>query len=220
MMSFLCWNVSFFRIHIITLSPFSITGLYHSYFTLIRANGLLCFGPSTFVSVAFILSMFAQWRCNYVNTGDLSTGGFIFNQSVKTVGIHCWQTVGGVNYKYGSDFDTMNDDVTTIQNLSIATTTMGGISWLVFFVASCCRFPSALWLLVGLVLAATAVTEGLVFQQVFGSDFCTEGGDMCEWGTGARCAISAMAFWGISSLMTCAMFKDAKDRDNEGNDGE
>ena len=31
------------------------------------ANGILCFGPSFFVSCAFILSMYAQWRCNYVS---------------------------------------------------------------------------------------------------------------------------------------------------------
>ncbi|KAL9178519.1 hypothetical protein ACHAXT_001857 [Thalassiosira profunda] len=178
------------------------------------ANGILCFGPSTFVSCAFILSMFAQWQCNYVNvTDDLETGGF-FSTPVKTLGIHCWQTEAGVNYKYGSDFD--DTDMSTIQNLSYATIVMGGVAWCVYFLGACCTFPPPVWGLMGLVLAATAVTEGLVFQQVFNSDFCSEG---CAWGTGAKCAISAMTFWALSTLMTCAMVKDAKDRAAKDDDG-
>ena len=167
-----------------------------------RANGIPCFGPSTFVSCAFILSMFAQWGCNYVYHDD---------PQIETAGIHCWQTSAGINIKWTG--------ATSLQKLSYATVVMGGVSWCVFFLGACCTFPPLVWGLTGSVLAATAVTEGLVFQQIFASDFC-EGG--CSWGTGAKCAIAAMTFWALSSLMTCAMVKDAKDRasrDDGGDDG-
>ena len=65
------------------------------------ANGFLCFGPSFFVSAAFILSMYAQWRCNYVNTGSdaevNSENGLRF---VEKIGPTCYTAIGGVAYKY------------------------------------------------------------------------------------------------------------------------
>ena len=89
------------------------------------ANGFLCFGPSFFVSAAFILSMYAQWRCNYVNTGSdaevNSENGLRF---VEKIGPTCYTAIGGVAYKYPAG--TISD---TVQGLSLATVVMGAISW-------------------------------------------------------------------------------------------
>lgn len=168
------------------------------------------------MSVAFILSLVAQWQCKYVditnNDNNFGEGGM-----VDQAGIHCYQAGGG-NWAYS--VDVVSD---TTQSLSYATVAMGGIAWLIFLLAICCKFPGPVWLLTGLLLAATAVTEGLVFREVFNSDFCTAGsGDSCAWGVGAKCAISAMTFWSLSSLMTCAMFKEAKESggNEEGGDEE
>ena len=60
------------------------------------ANGFLCFGPSFFVSAAFILSMYAQWRCNYVKIED---SGSILQDGVTTLikgfGPTCYEAAGG-----------------------------------------------------------------------------------------------------------------------------
>jgi len=172
------------------------------------ANGFLCFGPSFFVSAAFILSMYAQWRCNYVNTGSdaevNSENGLRF---VEKIGPTCYTAIGGVAYKYPEG--TISD---TVQGLSLATVVMGAISWCIYLFAACCRFPPPLWLLTSLLCLATAVTEGLVFHYMFNSDVCVD--STCSWGTGAKCAISAMTFWSLSCVMTCGVFQQAQAEKN------
>merc|ERR1711982_164996 len=86
-----------------------------------------------------------------------------------------------------------------------------GTTWVIFILPGCVRFLPAIWLVLSLVLAATAVTEGLVYQQIITNSYCEEEG-LCSKGTGARCAIAAMAFWSISSVMTCGLFRLAQDQ--------
>lgn len=124
--------------------------------------------------------MFAQWRCNYVNVDGKS---YIEVGDAATAGVTCFTTTAGTSYAYSRE-DSIDQ---TVQDLSQATVIMGAVAWCFYLLAGCCKFPPPLWLLVSLICAATAVTEGLVFQQIFNSDFCAND---CSWGTGAKCAIS------------------------------
>ena len=84
------------------------------------------------------------------------------------------------------------------------------------FLRGLLSLPTRLWLLVALMCAATAVLEGLVWNQMFSSVACET--FTCSWGTGAKCAISAMTFWSLSTLMTCGVFGDAQKK-KMGDDG-
>ena len=120
-----------------------------------------------------------------------------------------------LQYKIQKSYgDAIGDS--TVEKLSLSIVCMGGISWFFYFFAACCPFPPVLWLLVALMCAATAVLEGLVWNQMFSSVACET--STCSWGTGAKCAISAMTFWSLSTLMTCGVFGDAQKK-KMGDDG-
>ena len=122
-----------------------------------------------------------------------------------------WQGVGGGNYLYGqSALDQFGGSDAT-QGLSVATTVTGATAWTVFFLAGCVRFPPAVWLVVSATLIATAVTEGLVYRRMTHNVYC-DGGGVCSNGQGARCAIAAMTFWSLSSIMSWGVFREARDR--------
>ena len=171
--------------------------------------------------------MCAQWRCNYVNT-DNTNPNSLFRMTVEdgiqryvdSIGPTCYRTDSGDNFKYSRGAAIFFfDKKDTVQGLSLATVIMGAITWAFCLFAGCFRFAPPLWLLVGLLCAATAVTEGLVFQQMFTYSYvCEDDGVHCSWGTGAKCAISAMTFWSLSCIMTCGRFEEAQ-AENNGEDG-
>ena len=88
---------------------------------------------------------------------------------------------------------------------------MGATAWAVFFLAGCVRFPPLVWMVMSAALVATAITEGLVYGRMMNSPYC-EGTGVCSKGPGAKCAIAAMTFWSISSVMCCGVFREARDR--------
>ena len=173
------------------------------------ANGIACFGPATFVSTAFILSMFAQRRCNFLSVNDenLNTTGNGRSYAVDDVGVFCLRDTHGNNWLYSDGVNSL-EAVKGAQSLSLATTIMGATAWALFALAGCVRIPPILWLLVSSILAATAVTEGLVYRDMFNN---CDGGE-CSRGTGAKCAIAAMTFWSVSTLMCFGVFKEAQDK--------
>mmetsp|Transcript_34892 Transcript_34892/g.83421 ORF Transcript_34892/g.83421 Transcript_34892/m.83421 type:complete len:196 (+) Transcript_34892:73-660(+) len=183
------------------------------------ANGIACFGPSFFVTVAFILSQSAQRKCNYVSIDG--GGSNILDgvpRALDKAGVYCWQGVGGGNYLYGQSALDQFEGTDATRDLSLATTVMGATAWTVFFLAGCVRFPPAVWMLMSAVLVATTVTEGLVYQRMLHNLYC-DGGGVCSRGPGAKCAIAAMAFWSLSSIMCCGVFREARDRKEAEDEG-
>lgn len=104
-----------------------------------------------------------------------------------------------------------------MKNMGLVTTVMGATCWGFYILASCIRFPPPVWLFISVVLTATCICEGLCFK-FFDAPVCDVG--ECSLGLSSKCSLSACVFWGISSFMTCAVFKDAQDRYNDENDQE
>jgi hypothetical protein len=166
-----------------------------------RASGFLCFGPATFVSVAFILSQFAQQGCSFIGLPESEGQNTdIFNKSSAAyAGIYCWEGVAGQKWLYANDWEGLY----SIRKLAIATTVMGAVVWCFYLFSSCVKYQPAIWFLLSLILLATTVTQALQFQ-LFNSDRCNDGG--CTLGTSSRIGISACVFWFISAMMTCGEF--------------
>uniref|UniRef100_A0A6U3WM62 MARVEL domain-containing protein n=1 Tax=Skeletonema marinoi TaxID=267567 RepID=A0A6U3WM62_9STRA len=170
------------------------------------ANGFLCFGPATFVSVAFILSQFAQQGCSFVGLPSEGQDTNIFDKSTAAyAGIYCWQGVGGQKWLYAYAWEGLG----YARQMALASTVMGAVVWCFFLFSSCMRYHPAIWFLLSLILLATTVTQALQFQM-FSNDVCSDGG--CTLGTSSRVGISACVFWFISAIMTCGIAKEAKDK--------
>lgn len=127
-----------------------------------------------------------------------------------------WRSANGVDFVYGPSF-VYSSEHELAQKMALATTIMGATVWGVYVLSSCIRFPPSLWLLVSLTLMATCICEGLTFK-FFDTDWCQV--TDCGLGTSSKCGISACVFWGISSLMTCGIFKDNQDRQAQNNQEE
>ena len=164
-----------------------------------RANGFLCFGPATFVSVAFILSQFGQQECSFVGLSDAEGQDtrFFVKDNAAYAGIYCWQGVNGGKYYYPDD---QPEKLQFARQMALATTVMGAAAWLFYLFSSCIKYHPAIWFLVSLVLLATTATQALQFQ-LFNDDLCSDGG--CTFGRSTRLIISACVFWFISAIMTC-----------------
>ncbi|KAL7463173.1 hypothetical protein ACHAXS_003552 [Conticribra weissflogii] len=141
------------------------------------------------------------------NSGLMSQ--LLLLDQVDYLGVYCFQTENGINYAYASDA-VFSSEHALARKMAYATTVMGAIAWCLYVLASCLRFPPALWLLASLVLVATCVCEGLNFKW-FSSNEC----DVfeCHLATSSRCGISACVLWFLSAIMTCGVSMDAKDRD-------
>lgn len=190
--------------------------------TKLLANGILCFGPATFVTCAFILSQFAQKGCQFItlNDGDEMSdvsGGSVRDRVIASAGLHCWRSANGVNFVYNDSYYPFTSEHETAQRMALATTIMGATAWGAYIFASCVRFPPVVWVFLSLTLAATCVCQGLIFR-LFNSDWCSGDDDNCALGSSSKCGISACVFWGISSLMTCGIAKEAIGRQDDDDD--
>jgi hypothetical protein len=166
------------------------------------ASGFLCFGPASFVSVAFILSQFGQQGCSFLGLPDSEGQDKSIFDRVDTypayAGLYCWQGVDGQRWLYGVDYDGLK----FARQTALATTIMGAVVWCFYVFSSCIKFHPTIWFVMSLTLLATTVTQALQFQ-LFNSDLCSEG---CTLGTSSRLCISACVFWFVSALMTCGEY--------------
>eukprot|EP00984_Skeletonema_dohrnii_P018910 scaffold8947_cov124-Skeletonema_dohrnii-CCMP3373.AAC.8 len=88
------------------------------------ANGFLCFGPATFVSVAFILSQFAQQGCSFVGLPSEGQDTNIFDKNTAAyAGIYCWQGVGGQKWLYAYAWEGLG----YARQMALASTVMGAV---------------------------------------------------------------------------------------------
>lgn len=66
---------------------------------LMTASGLLCFGPSTIATIAFILGLFANMRCNLVSIDEDSVlRSLVILREPDAFGLWCYEATNGNNY--------------------------------------------------------------------------------------------------------------------------
>ncbi|KAL7547471.1 hypothetical protein ACHAWF_010765 [Thalassiosira exigua] len=179
------------------------------------ANGFLCFGPATFVSSAFILSQFAQKGCKFIRFEDGEDVSRM-DDVVESMGVDCWRSANGIDFRYSESYE-FSSEHQLARKMALATTIMGAIVWGSYFLASCVRFPTLIWLVMSLTLMATCICEGLMFR-FFDDPVCQV--SSCSLSTSSKCGISATVFWGISSLMTCGIFGEQAQKNSQGEEEE
>ena len=162
------------------------------------------------MSVAFILSQFAQQGCQFIGVPpqspffDTSSSaylgvdeaiGWITEQGQLYAGIYCWTSAGGQRWEYGINYNELEFS----NSMALATTVMGSVVICFYLFSSCMHYHPAIWFLLSLTLVATTMTQALQFR-IFKSEICDVG---CTLGRSSRLGISACVFWGVSAVMTC-----------------
>ena len=159
------------------------------------------------MSVAFILSQFAQQGCTFIGLPDTDLSDSFPQATPAYAGIYCWQSITGQKWLYSNNWEGLD----SVRQMALATTVMGAMAWCFYLFSSCIRYHPAIWFVMSLTLLATTVTQALQFQ-LFSRDVCSDGG--CVLGTSSRVGISACVFWFISAIMTCGIVKEANDKRN------
>jgi hypothetical protein len=177
-------------------------------------------------SIALILSIFANSRCNLV---DLDDNHFLrlLKPTPDSVGLWCFEATNGNNYDItnrdlGNKFDAA-------RGLGTTALVLGFLIWIFYLVAVCVRFGPTPFKLIGGLCILTCLFQGLVFL-VFKSELCDGDFRGCSLGVGGKCGISATVFWFLAGISSCAAGKkedddapvaevrDDKDHDNEAQD--
>ena len=134
---------------------------------------------------------------------------------IQYAGIYCWRSTTGIDFTYGDVYE-YSAEHELARKMALSTTVMGATVFGAFFLSSCVRFPPAVWLLISLTLVATCICEGMIFMM-FNSLWCQN--TDCGLATSSRCGISAVVFWFISSLMSCGIYKERKDKEADQDEG-
>ncbi|EJK57880.1 hypothetical protein THAOC_22037 [Thalassiosira oceanica] len=153
-------------------------------------------------------------RCDYVDI-DGGAGSNIFGDQmpISSVGVFCNRAPGwdpnlrcepGTAGCYPTDEYINHSYNFKPRNLSVATTVMGAAAAVAFLFAAGANHRPVVWMVISAVLLATAVTEGLVYQNMMHNLYCDRSG-LCLRGNAANCAIAAMTFWSLSSLICCGL---------------
>ena len=125
-----------------------------------RANGVLCFGPSTFVSLAFCLGLAASSLCDFVKL-DADN---IRRPAVGSVGFWCY-VPGNSNsrYAYGSYLDSQLDSKFDMaRSLGLTANIIGFCIWLIYLFAGCLRFPPTIFVAAGFLSMCACLFEGML----------------------------------------------------------
>ena len=163
-------------------------------------SGVLCFGPSFFASAAFILSIFANGRCNLVSIDDEN----ILNNRVNNLGLWCYEAKGTGNL-WSIEGVEGDDKLEAARGIGTACLALGFCVWLFYIFAGCCRFGKNAFRFVGLLCITTCILQALVFL-VLQSRVCSGG---CGIGVGGNCAIAATVLWFFAGIFSCGAGKDA-----------
>lgn len=163
------------------------------------ANGILCFGPSFFVSAAWILSIASSTLCNFFQLDEDNERSNLF----QSIGFWCYEVSGsGTRYSYKDvDFD---DNFQKARAFGTTANVLGFVVWLFYLFAACIRFPPTFFIFAGLLCMFTCLFEGLKFWMNKSTFFCDGNNLGCSIDTAAKCGISAAVLWFVAFLMTCA----------------
>jgi hypothetical protein len=173
----------------------------------IGASGCLYIGPSLMACIAFVLSITSNSRCKLVSVDPQDNEpGFLDFTTPKSVGLWCYEAQNGNFYDITNvDLDQKFDSA---RALGTTASCLGFIIWIFYLFAGCMRFGPSIFQLMGFFGILTAMFQGLVFL-VYKSEVCDV--YSCSLDTGGRCAISAVVFWFICGLMSCAAGKKPDD---------
>lgn len=166
------------------------------------ASGVLCFGPSSLASIALILSIFANARCNLVKPKILGLFN-LFPNAPDTFGLWCYEANNGVLY----DARSTGGDSTyeAARALGTATLCLGFAIVIMNIVAGCQRCSRTVYQGIGALALCTSLCQGLVFL-VYKSTLCDYG---CDLDTGGKCGIAAVVLWFLSGVTSFAAGKKA-----------
>ena len=155
--------------------------------------------------MALILTIFANSRCHLVsfNAGAFEQITSSLPFAPKSFGLWCFETTDGSlydlrDYSFDSKFDAA-------RAMGVTTSCLGFIIVIFYIVAGCVRFSPHVFKFVGFLAILASLFQGLVFL-VYKSGFCEFG---CSLDTGGKCAISAIVFWFITGITSCAAGKEA-----------
>jgi len=176
------------------------------------ASGLACIGPSTFTSIALILSIFANSRCNLVKLTDAFPGDLAIEPTA--LGLWCFED------SFGNSWDARSYDgdnkFEAARGLGTSVLVFGWIMLIFYLFASCKPFPPLWFRVIGLFGVINCLLQGLVFL-VYKSKVCANG---CSLDTGGRCAVAAIVFWFIAGLTSCGVGKVPEDSSGGADDKE
>mmetsp|Transcript_31418 Transcript_31418/g.69667 ORF Transcript_31418/g.69667 Transcript_31418/m.69667 type:complete len:186 (+) Transcript_31418:85-642(+) len=163
-------------------------------------SGFCCFGPSFFSSAAFILSIFANARCNLVS---ISEDNPLDRLSVNNLGLWCYEESGS-GYLWSTENIEGDAKFEASRGLGTATMALGFCVWLFYCFAGCFRFGPRAFQAAGLFCLICCILQSLVFL-VFQSGVCAGG---CGIGVGGQCGIAAAVLWFFASIFSCGVGKE------------
>lgn len=163
-------------------------------------SGVLCFGPSFFASAAFILSIFANGRCNLVSIDDSNP---LDRLRVNNLGLWCYEEKQSGIY-WSIEGIEGDEKLEAARGIGTACMALGFCVWLFYIFAGCCRFGKNAFRFVGLLCITTCILQALVFL-VLQSRVCSGG---CGIGVGGNCAIAATVLWFFAGIFSCGAGKD------------
>lgn len=183
------------------------------------ANGILCCGPSIFVSAAFCLSIVSTSLCNFFEL-DIDNQ-FRKTANVQAIGFWCWEGANGNRYEYSGVLEAAQDqDFDYARAFGFTANIAGMVIWLIYLFAACIPFPSKVFMCTGMLCHIVCMFEGFKFWLKRSTAFCDSDSAMvlgCTMDTGAYCSISAAVLWFLAGCMTCAHGKERMGVEEERN---
>jgi hypothetical protein len=161
-----------------------------------------------FVSIAYILSIVASSGCYLVDLDEDNDLRSVRPQP-DSVGLWCYEATNGDRYDISRlDVDSKFD---AARGLGTTTVVLGFCIWVAYMIAVCVRYPPKVFKLMGGLCILICMFQGLVFL-VFKSDRVCDGDNLgCSLGTGGKCGVSAVVFWFLAGIFSCAAGKEKDD---------
>jgi hypothetical protein len=165
-------------------------------------------------SIAFILSIVANSGCYLVDLDEDSLlrdpiFQIVLGREPDSVGLWCYETTNGDRYDI-TDLD-FGSKVDAARALGTTSLVLGFCIWLSYLIAACVRFDPKVFKLIGGLCILNCMFQGLVFLM-FKSDIVCDGDLLgCSLGTGGKCGVSAVVFWFLAGIFSCAAGKEKDD---------
>jgi hypothetical protein len=176
----------------------------------------MCFGPSLFASIAFILSIVTNSQCYLVDLDDdnllRSLPGI---QEIDSVGLWCYEATNGNNYDI-TDFEFLGSKLEAARGLGTTALFLGCCIWIAYLVAACVPFPPMVFKVMGGLCILTCLFQGLVFLIFKADEICDGDNRGCSLGIGGNCGVAAVVFWFLAGIFSCTAGK--KDDDAPANE--
>jgi hypothetical protein len=129
-----------------------------SSFHVSSSNGIACFGPSLFVSAAFVLSLTATSLCNFLELDDTNV---LKGANVAEIGFWCYERSNGDRYGYSNELDdNMDSKFEAARSMGLIANILGFFVWIIYLLAACIPMPAVVFVGTGFVCLFTCMFEG------------------------------------------------------------